>query len=244
MSEEMMSNREMDLPNREVKYSLIVPVYNEEESLEPLFTEVQHTMTSLGSYEIIFIDDCSSDRSVHILRDFEKKYPDVIRILTLTERSGQTKALRQGLDIAGGDFVITLDADLQNDPADIPKLLMKMAEGYHCVCGWRKSRNDKLLKAILSKLGNFVQRLFTGLKIHDISCTLRAYKRECVEMIPLNWEGQHRFIPLSLSLQGFKIGEIVSNHRKRRFGESKYTHKRIFKVMVDFLNILKRKGKE
>jgi len=143
-----------------------------------------------------------------------------------------------------GNVAVTLDADLQNDPADIPKLLKKMEEGYDCVCGWRKSRQDTLLKAGLSKFGNIMQRLLTGMRIHDVSCTLRAYRKECVPDIALNWEGQHRFIPLSLSLQGYKIGEIVSNHRKRQFGSTKYSHKRIFRVVSDFFKILKTKGKK
>ena len=110
-------------------------------------------------------------------------------------------------------------------------------------CGWRKARQDTFLKAVFSKLGNILQRMFTGLTIHDVACTLRAYKASWAAKIPLNWEGQHRFIPLSLSLQGCRIGEIVAHHRERKFGYSKYSHKRIFKVVVDFFRILKTRGK-
>lgn len=229
-----------------VDYSIVIPVYNEEESLEPLFSELLQVMTPLNRvYEIIFVNDCSLDQSPEILEGFQNEFPEVVRIVNLPKRSGQTFGLRKGLDISKGAVAVTLDADLQNDPADIPKMLKKMeVGGYDCVCGWRKARQDTLFKAGLSKFGNVAQRLFTGMKIHDVSCTLRIYKRECVDKIALNWEGQHRFIPLSLSLQGYRVGEIVSNHRLRKFGTTKYSSKRIFRVVVDFFRILKSKGKK
>jgi len=227
-----------------VRYSIVVPVYNEEESLKPLFSELVAVMTPLiQAYEIIFVNDRSSDNSLEIMEGFKAEFPEVVRIVDLPERSGQTFALRMGLDSAKGERVITLDADLQNDPADIPKMLDKMEEGYDCVCGWRKARQDTFLKAVLSKSGNILQRAFTGMKIHDVSCTLRVYRLDCIDKIALNWEGQHRFIPLSLSLQNFRVGEVESHHRLRKFGESKYSHKRIFRVISDFFKILKTKGK-
>ncbi|MBU0469642.1 MAG: glycosyltransferase family 2 protein [Candidatus Omnitrophica bacterium] len=223
--------------------SIVVPVYNEEESLRELFGEILKIMTPLKKdYEVIFVDDCSSDASEVMINDFCREFPEVAKKLTLSERSGQTQALRRGLDSAIGKIVISLDADLQNDPGDILRLLDKMEEGYDCVCGWRKARQDTILKAAMSKFGNVMQRLFTGMKIHDVSCTLRAYKKECVGKIALNWEGQHRFIPLSLSLQGYRVGEIVSNHRKRKYGYSKYNHRRVFRVVVDFFRVLSVRG--
>lgn len=228
-----------------LNYSIVIPVYNEEESLDVLYKEIKSAMQPLAClYEIVFVDDCSSDQSLNIINDLKSQDPDVVKLVPLTERSGQTKALKAGLSQAQGEAVITLDADLQNDPADIPRLIDKMKEGYDCVCGWRKARQDKLLKAALSKFGNILQRLFTGMKIHDVSCTLRLYKKECVDKVALNWEGQHRFMPLSLSLQGYNIGEVVSNHRQRKYGYSKYQTRRIFKVMRDFFRILKTKGRE
>jgi len=225
-------------------YSIVIPVYNEEESLEPLFEEIRRAMDPLKRpYEVIFVNDYSSDRSTDILDEFSQKYPKIVRVITMTQRRGQSAAMRKGLDETRGQVVVTLDADLQNDPADIPKLLVKMEEGYDCVSGWRKARQDTSLKAGLSKFGNVLQRFLTGMKIHDVSCTLRAYKRHCVEKIPLNWEGQHRFIPLSLSLQGYKVGEIISNHRLRKFGYTKYSHKRIFRVIGDFFRILMVRGR-
>lgn len=227
--------------------SIVIPVYNEEESLEPLFAELLGVMTPLRRrYEIVFVDDCSNDRSPAILEEFRQRLPEIVRLIKLSERSGQTTALRKGLEAANGAVTVTLDADLQNDPADIPRILQKMNEGYDCVCGWRKARQDTPLKAGLSKIGNVLQRLFTGMKIHDVSCTLRAYQHQCLGKIALDWEGQHRFIPLSLSLQGYKVGEIVSHHRARKFGYSKYSHRRIFRVVTDFFKILREhrsKGK-
>ncbi|MGE0268392.1 MAG: glycosyltransferase family 2 protein [Candidatus Omnitrophota bacterium] len=239
MSESLLNEKKQEL----LSFSIVIPVYNEEESLKPLFAEILSVMTPLNQYyEIVFVDDCSSDGSSEIMNEFQQKIPEVVKILRLEKRSGQTYALRKGLDRSRGQIVMTLDADLQNDPMDIPKLLDKIAEGYDCVCGWRKSRQDTPLKAGLSKLGNVLQRLFTGMTIHDVSCTLRAYKRPCIAKIALNWEGQHRFIPLSLSLQGYKVNEIISNHRKRQYGSTKYSHKRIFRVMIDFFRVLKTKG--
>jgi len=226
------------------EYSIVIPVYNEEDSLKELFQEILTAMTPLHKgYEIIFVDDCSNDRTPAILKELSLSLPEIVRVITLDKRSGQTFTLRKGLGSIKGRIAATLDADLQNDPADIPRLINKINEGNDCVCGWRKARQDTLLKAGLSKFGNVLQRLFTGMKIHDVSCTLRAYRRECVDKIALNWEGQHRFMPLSLSLQGFKLDEIVSNHRKRKFGVTKYSHKRIFRVIGDFFRILKTKGR-
>ena len=231
------------MPEKQIAYSIVIPVYNEEDSLEPLLGELLQVMTPLNRpYEIIFVNDGSSDQSPCILKDFKAQFPEVIRLVNLPQRRGQTFCLREGLHAARGDAIITLDADLQNDPADIPLLLKKMDEGYDCVCGWRRARRDTLVKAGFSKLGNVLQRLCTGTSIHDVSCTLRIYKRACADKIALNWEGQHRFIPLSLSLQGCRVGEIVSHHRPRRFGTTKYSHKRILRVVKNFFKIWKTKG--
>ena len=223
-----------------LEFSIVIPVYNEEESLDPLFTELKSQMDSLKRpYEIIFVDDCSADNSLTKMEGYQRKFPSLVQVIRLPQRSGQTYAMRQGLAALKGAVAITLDADLQNDPADIPKLLKKMQAGYDMVCGWRKDRMDLPLKKSLSKFGNVLQRSFSGLKIHDVSCTLRAFKRECIPYIALDWEGQHRFIPLSVSKKGYKVGEVVSHHRQRKFGYSKYSHKRIFKVVTDFFKVLK-----
>ena len=225
-------------------YSIVIPLYNEVDSLKIILSEIKEAMKMCGgAYEVIFVNDGSTDGSGNLLNRWAREAPLIVKAIDLPQRQGQTQALRTGLAQAQGAIVITLDADLQNDPADIPRLILKMKKGYGCVCGWRKARQDTFLKAVFSKLGNILQRMFTGLTIHDVACTLRAYKASWAAKIPLNWEGQHRFIPLSLSLQGCRIGEIVAHHRERKFGYSKYSHKRIFKVVVDFFRILKTRGK-
>lgn len=224
---------------RRIDCSLVIPVYNEEESLRPLLSEILQVMAALHrTYEIIFVDDGSSDETPKILGEFKRQLPEAVCVVTLPRRSGQTAALREGLAAARGETVVTMDADLQNDPADIPSMISKLNEGFDCVCGWRKARQDTPLKAGLSKLGNLLQRRITRGAVHDVSCTLRVYKNSCAARIPLDWEGQHRFIPLNLSLQGYKIGEVTTHHRARQFGRSKYSHNRIFGVVRDFFRTL------
>ncbi len=220
-------------------YSIIIPVYNEEKSLKTLYAEIEEAMAALeGEFETIFVDDGSSDSSREVIQEMLASRPGRLRLIPLEQHRGQTHALAAGLEAGTGDIVVTLDADLQNDPRDIPRLVKKMDEGADVVCGWRRSRQDKFLKTALSRAGNFVQRSLTGLAIHDVACTLRAYKRHCIPAIALKTEGEHRFIPLSLFLQGYKIAEVVSHHRPRKYGQGKYRHKRIFKVIVDFLKLI------
>lgn len=222
--------------------TLVVPVYNEEESLKLLVDEIFEAMNDFEPVELILVDDASDDNSLNVMRSLKEARPDQIKIVHLAQRSGQTFALKKGLDVSTGKMIVTMDADLQNDPHDIPGMIKKLEEGYECVCGWRKKRQDTWLKAILSKTGNRLQRWLTGLTVHDVSCTLRVYRRGCISRIPLNWEGQHRFIPLALSLQGYRVAEVESHHRDRAHGYSKYSHRRIFRVIRDFFRILKSKG--
>ncbi len=219
--------------------SAVVPVYNEQDSLEILCRELMAALSAMGAwFEIIFVNDGSTDETGGILESFVRRYGDRVRVVSSSRRTGQTAALKRGIDAARGEVLITLDADLQNDPADIPLLVERLKQGYDVVCGWRKARRDKPLKTFLSQLANRLQRLLSGLKIHDVSCTLRVYRRTCLAQLPLDREGEHRFIPLILSLQGYRISEIEAHHRPRRFGQSKYNHKRAFKVIADFVRIL------
>jgi dolichol-phosphate mannosyltransferase len=151
--------------------------------------------------------------------------------------------LQQGIIAAQGSILITLDADLQNDPADIPYLVLKMQGGYDMVCGWRRTRNDPWLKVFFSRSANSILRVLTGFPAHDVSCTLRAYRRSCFAAFRWEGEGRHRFIPLIMYYRGFQVGEILAEHRPRRFGVSKYHHGRLFMVIKDFLRILITKGK-
>jgi glycosyltransferase involved in cell wall biosynthesis len=225
------------------KYSVVIPVFNEEDSLAHLCEEIESVMRGMGeSFEMIAVNDASLDQSLKKLRELQTRFPQMLKIVDLPRRCGQTWALKKGFEAAQGDILVTMDADLQNDPADIPRLAAYLQNGFDVVCGWRKVRQDKPLKTVLSKCGNFLQRLLTGLSIHDVSCTLRVYRRSCLKNLRMDCEGRHRFIPLCLSLQGYRVGEVVVHHRERRFGVSKYRHRRIVKVMRDFFYIWLSRG--
>lgn len=212
----------------------MIPVYNEEENLALLYKELQETLDSMGGeYEVIFIDDGSTDGSLKILRGLRES-DSKMHIIKLRRNCGQTAALQAGFNTARGDIVISMDADLQNDPKDIPLLLEKMEKGWDVVCGWRKKRNDPISKRITSKISNWLARRMIGLKIHDQGCTLRAYKREAVQDLELYGE-LHRYLLVLISWRGFKITEIQVNHREREYGRTKYGHSRIITGFLDLL---------
>ncbi len=220
--------------------SLVIPVYNERDSLPDLMDEIVLVMRELREdFEIIAVDDCSDDGSAGILEQLRQRYPEHIQIFHLRSRCGQTRALQVGWKAAKGDVVITLDADLQNDPRDIPRLIKKFDEGFDVVCGWRRRRQDKFLKTFFSKSANALQKILSGLAIHDISCTLRVYRKEIFQKLEDLQAGDHRFLPLFLDRRGCRLVEVEVNHRKRQFGASKYTHKRILKVVLDFIKIIR-----
>ncbi len=217
--------------------SIIIPVFNEEENLKLLFEDLQTIANKINkSYEIIFIDDGSTDRSYEILKSLKGKDKN-IKIIKLRRNFGQTYALQVGFEYAKGDVLITMDADRQNDPNDIPKLLKKIEEDFDVVSGWRKKRKDKFLSRRLpSFLANLLISLLTGVKLHDYGCTLKAYKREIVESICLYGE-THRFIPALCSMQGAKITEVEVSHHPRRYGKSKYGLKRTLRVILDLITL-------
>ncbi len=221
-----------------IRYSVVVPVYNEEESVLPLERMIKEVMDSIGKpYEIIFVNDGSSDTTLECLREL-KKANKALHIVSLEENSGQTTSLRIGFDTAGGEIVISMDGDLQNDPHDIPRLLEKMEEGYDVVCGWRRYRHDSLWKKSASKIANIAQRSIFKSCLHDISCTLRAYKKAALRDLELDWKGAHRFIPYLLLSKGKRIAEIEVTHHARKFGKSKYSPTKIFSTIKDFLKLL------
>ncbi|HDD52705.1 MAG TPA: glycosyltransferase [Thermosulfidibacter takaii] len=213
--------------------SLVIPVYNEEENLKLLYQKLKETLEPLGKErEIIFVDDGSQDNSPKILDQLARKDPHV-KVIHFRRNFGQTAALAAGFDLAQGEIVVTLDADLQNDPADIPKLLGKMEEGYDVVSGWRKDRKDPYLSRILpSTMANWLISKVTGVKLHDYGCTLKAYRREVVKELNLYGE-LHRFLPALASWMGVRIAEIPVTHHPRRFGKSKYGISRTFRVILD-----------
>lgn len=220
-----------------IEISLVIPVYNEEESLPELYEQLGRVCPGLGKpYEIIFIDDGSTDGSFATLTRLRAGNQRV-RIIRFRRNFGQTAALAAGFDHARGDVIVTLDADLQNDPADIAALLAKIDAGYDIVSGWRKDRKDKFLSRRLpSILANALISRFTGVKLHDYGCTLKAFRREVIKNINLYGE-LHRFIPAIASTMGVTIAEIEVRHRPRLKGKSKYNILRTPKVLLDLLTV-------
>ncbi len=220
-----------------IEISLVIPVFNEEESLPELYAQLGRVCPGLGKpYEIIFIDDGSTDGSFETLMRLRAGDPRV-RIIRFRKNFGQTAALAAGFDLARGDVIVTLDADLQNDPADIASLLGKIDGGYDIVSGWRKDRKDRFLSRRLpSIMANGLISRFTGVKLHDYGCTLKAFRREVIKNINLYGE-LHRFIPAIASTMGVSIAEVEVRHRPRMKGKSKYNIMRTPKVLLDLLTV-------
>ncbi len=217
--------------------SVIIPVYNEAQSLPILADKLKRVLDGLGkSSECIFIDDGSTDNSYDVLRDLKGRM-DFIKIIKLRKNFGQTAAIAAGFDYAEGNIVIPMDADLQNDPEDIPLVISKLEEGYDIVSGWRSKRDDPLFtKKIPSWTANRIISTLTGVKLHDFGCTLKAYKKEVVRDIRLYGE-MHRFIPAIASFSGASIAEIPVRHHGRKYGRSKYGITRTLKVLLDLITV-------
>ncbi|NOY13558.1 MAG: glycosyltransferase family 2 protein [Deltaproteobacteria bacterium] len=206
------------------KISFVVPIYNEEENIPKLVEEIQAVAPDLSdSYEILLVDDCSSDRSLQIIRDLATQNP-AIRPLALARNSGQSAALSAGFQAADGEAIITMDADLQNDPADLRQMIKYYGE-YDMINGWRFNRQDTLSKKIASKIGNAFRNRLTRETIHDTGCSLKIMNADMLKNIRI-YKGLHRFLPTLMRMEGAKIIEVKVNHRQRLFGESKYTNLR------------------
>lgn len=217
--------------------SVVVPLYNEADNLLILYTSIQSAVEQIGCrYEIIFVDDGSNDGTTSLLRKLAYKKPNVKAII-FRRNFGQSPAMAAGFDYAHGQVIVSMDGDLQNDPADIPKLLAKLDEGYDLVAGWRKNRQDKLIiRKLPSKIANRLICLITNVKLHDTGCSLKAFRRSLLKRITLYGE-LHRFIPALTRLEGGHITEMVVNHRARRFGVSKYNLTRTFRVIMDLITM-------
>ena len=217
--------------------SVVIPLYNEEESVPQLYEELTAALEATGHpYEIIVVDDGSSDSSFDRLQRLHELDPR-LKVIRFRRNFGQTAAFAAGFDAAQGDVIVTLDADLQNDPADIPRLLTKANEGYDVVSGWRVKRRDPFHRRLPSQVANWLISRVTGVRLHDYGCSLKVYRREVVKNIRLYGE-LHRFIPAIASWMGVSIAEIQVNHRPRSFGRSKYgTVTRTVKVFLDLLTV-------
>ncbi len=220
-----------------IRVSVVIPVYNEEESLGPLYDRLQEVLPGLNCrYEIVFVDDGSRDRSPALLRDLATRDPNV-RVVLFRRNYGQTAALDAGFHAAEGDVLIPMDADLQNDPGDIPRLLEQVDLGFDVVHGWRKNRHDTYITRVLpSRIANWLISKTTGVRLHDYGCTLTAYRREIMQDIHLYGE-MHRFIPVYARWAGARITEMVVTHHPRRFGRTKYGLSRTFRVLLDLMTV-------
>jgi glycosyltransferase involved in cell wall biosynthesis len=221
-----------------MKLSLVIPVFNEEQNLLPLYIAIQAALEPLRyDWEVILVDDCSTDTSLVVLKELAQKNTAHVEVIAFRRNYGQTAAIAAGIDHSDGDIVILLDADLQNDPADIPLMLAKLDQGYDMVSGWRKHRKDPFLsRTVPSRIANGLISWVTGVHLHDYGCTLKAYRREFLSGFRLYGE-MHRFIPAYVSASGARVAEIVVQHRPRKYGKSKYGLERTLKVILDLFTV-------
>ena len=217
--------------------SIVVPLFNEEESLPLLVEKLLLALRPLGrSFELVMVDDGSSDRTAEVLRQQAAGAPELVAVL-LRRNYGQTAAMAAGFDASRGRLIVTLDGDLQNDPADIPMLLERLEQGYDLVSGWRHQRQDHAVSRLLpSKIANALIARVTGVRLHDYGCSLKAYRRELVEDMNLYGE-LHRFLPALAFIEGARIAEVKVNHNARQFGQSKYGIDRTFRVLMDLFTV-------
>jgi len=219
-----------------IEISVVVPVFNEEENLPILVPTLSEVLRTLRlSYEMIFVDDGSSDGSRRILKEMASQDPS-LRIIGFKENRGLSTALFAGMKEARGGKIVTLDSDLQNDPVDIPRLLEHL-DRYDMATGWRQKRQDTWLKRISSKIANAIRNRLSGEDIHDSACTLRAFNKECVREIPV-FNGMHRFLSTLVKMKGYRTIEVPVSHRPRRFGKSKYNiRNRMVRSLIDLLAV-------
>jgi len=217
-----------------LKLSLIIPAFNEESSIKILYKEIIEHISGYD-YEVIFIDDGSTDKTLEIMRAIALE-DTCVRVISLRKNFGKSSALQIGFEEADGDIVFTMDADLQDNPKEIPKFIEAINEGYDLVTGWKQKRHDPISKTIPSKLFNFVTSKTFGLKLHDYNCGFKAYRNEVVKEIDVYGE-MHRYIPALAKAKGFKIKEISVEHRARKYGKSKYGFERYLRGYLDLLTV-------
>ena len=216
--------------------SVVVPLLNEEHSLEPLYAQIAHALDPLDAeFEVVFIDDGSTDGSMAVLTRMHDELPNVV-VVHLRRNFGKAAALQAGFLEARGDIVVTIDADLQDDPTEIPKLLAKLDEGFDLVSGWKTRRNDPFLRRLFSRWFNWATAAVSGVRLHDVNCGLKAYRAEVLQGMRLYGE-LHRFIPVLAAYRGFRIAETPVNHRPRQHGRSRYGPERYLRGFFDLLSV-------
>lgn len=216
--------------------SIVVPVFNEAGSLEPLYEEIVVALGPLGAFEVVFVDDGSTDGSISVMERLAAGH-DNVRIVRLRRNFGKAAALTHGFAEARGDVIVTMDGDRQDDPAEVPKLLAKLDEGYDLVSGWKQSRQDPISKTVPSKLFNWTVRKSTGVTLHDFNCGLKAYRSDVTEHVKVYGE-LHRYMPVLASDLGFRVAEVKVSHRRRTSGSSKYGWRRYARGYLDLLTVL------
>jgi glycosyltransferase involved in cell wall biosynthesis len=224
------------MDGKSVEVSVVIPLLNEEDNIRALYDQLTQALGGKHNYELIFIDDGSTDSSFKTLSELHKA-DDKVRVIRFRKNFGQTAALSAGFAHSQGQIIIAIDADLQNDPADIPQMIEQLHKGYDVVSGWRKKRHDNAVTRLIpSKIANGLIAKITGVKLHDFGCTLKAYRKEVLSETRLYGE-MHRFIPVLASWSGAKICEMVVNHRPRTAGVAKYGLGRTWKVMLDLITV-------
>jgi len=216
--------------------SIVVPVFNEAGSLEPLYQEIADALGPLGAFEVVFVDDGSTDGSITVMERLAAAH-DGVRVVRLRRNFGKAAALTHGFAEARGDVIVTMDGDRQDDPAEIPKLLARLDQGYDLVSGWKQTRQDPLSKTLPSKFFNWTVRKSTGVALHDFNCGLKAYRREVTEHVKVYGE-LHRYVPVLASDLGFRVAEEKVAHRRRTAGRSKYGWRRYARGYLDLLTVL------
>ena len=218
-----------------MRLSIVIPVYNEVESIDILYQEIVQSIDT-SEYEIIFIDDGSTDGSSEKIAGLIQENQK-LKLIQFYRNYGKSAALSEGFKQADGEYIVTMDADLQDDPSEIKNLINKLEEGYDLVSGWKKNRKDPMSKRLPSKLFNFITRLFTSVKIHDFNCGLKIYRKSVIKTLEI-YGGRHRYIPALAGQKKFTVTEIIVNHRPREFGITKYGGRRFFHGFFDLISVV------
>lgn len=237
-----MSEKSIPAGSKNYKVSVVVPLYNEEESVPPLVAAIDEALKSVEfEWELLLVNDGSSDRTLHVAMEVQQSYGPHVRIIALQRNFGQTAAMQAGIEQSDGDYIVTLDGDLQNDPADIPRMVERLIErDLDLLVGWRKDRKDNMLiRKVPSKIANWLIGKATGVKLNDYGCSLKVYRGKVIRNVKLYGE-MHRFIPawVAIHVPVNRIEEVEVNHHARQFGESKYTISRVYRVILDLISVI------